>query len=68
MDSNINPLVMNRSNYAVWEPHMETLLKSKGLFQYMKTVILDPTDDQEIFYVDGKKDEAIGIITTYISW
>jgi hypothetical protein len=30
-------------------------------------VFPNPTNDQEKFVVDGKKDEAIGVITTYIS-
>jgi len=34
----------------------------------MNTVILDPTDDQERFVVDGKKDQDVGVIMTYISW
>lgn len=47
---------------------METLLKSKGLWQYTKIAIPDPTNDQAKFVIDGKKDEAIRVITTYISW
>jgi len=34
----------------------------------MKAVILDPIYDQEKFIVNGKKDEAIGVIMTHISW
>jgi hypothetical protein len=49
MASNIDPVIMNGSNYVVWAPDMETLLKSKGLWNYMKTMIPDPTDDQEKF-------------------
>jgi hypothetical protein len=45
MASKIDPIVLNGSNYAVWAPDMETLLKSKGLWQYTKVVIPDPTDD-----------------------
>jgi hypothetical protein len=47
---------------------METLLKSKGLWQYTKILILNPIDDQVKFVVHGKKDEVVGIIMTYISW
>jgi hypothetical protein len=47
MDLKIDPIVLNGSNYAVWEPDMETLLKSKGLWKYTKIVIPDPTDDQK---------------------
>jgi hypothetical protein len=68
MASNIDTIVLNGSNYAVWEVDMETLLKSKRLWQYMKTVIPDPMEEQAIFVVDGKKDEYVGVITTYISW
>lgn len=46
---------------------METILKSKLSWQYMKTMIPNPTDDYEKFVVDGKKDEVVGVITTYIS-
>jgi hypothetical protein len=66
MDLKIDPVVLNGSNYAVWEPYMETLLKRKGLCQYVKVGILDPTDDHAKFIVDGKNDEALGVITTYI--
>jgi hypothetical protein len=68
MASKIDPVVLNGSNYAIWAPDMETLLKSKGLWKYTKTVIPDPMDDQMKFVVDGKKDEVVGVITTYISW
>jgi hypothetical protein len=47
--------------------YMETLLKSKGLWKYTKVMIPDPTDDHAKFIVDGKKDEVVGVITTYIS-
>jgi hypothetical protein len=50
--------------HQIWKPY----LKRKGLWQYTKVVIPDPTDDQEKFVVDGKKDEVVGVITTYISW
>jgi hypothetical protein len=67
MASKIDLVVLNGLNYVIWAPNMETLLKSKGLWQYTKVVILDLKDDQVKFVVDGKKDEAIGVITTYIS-
>jgi hypothetical protein len=51
----IYPLVLNESNYVVWAPDMETLLKIKGLWQYTKVEIIDPTNDQVKFVVDGKK-------------
>lgn len=67
MASKIDSIVMNGSNYGVWAPNMETLLKRKGLWQYMKVLIANPINDQEKFVVDGKKDEAVGVIMTYIS-
>jgi hypothetical protein len=47
---------------------METLFKSKGLWQYSKTVIPVLTNNQMKFDVDIKKDEVVGVIMTYISW
>jgi hypothetical protein len=46
---------------------METLLKSKGLWQYTKAAIPYLTDSLEKVSIDGKKDEALGVIATYIS-
>ena len=46
---------------------METLLKSKGLWQYTKTLIPDLIDDQAKFGVNEKMNEVVGILTTYIS-
>jgi hypothetical protein len=46
---------------------METLLTSKGLWQYTKVVIIDTKYALEKFTTDGNKDEAIGANTTYIS-
>jgi len=43
------------------------LFKRKGLWQYTKVVIPDPTDDYAKFVVDGEKDEAVGVIMRYIS-
>jgi hypothetical protein len=67
MASNIDIVFLNGSNYVVWEPYMENLLKIKELWKYMKIVIPDPTYDHTKFVFDGKKDEAIGVIKTYIS-
>ena len=33
----------------------------------MKVSIIDPSNGHEKFSIDGKKDEAIEVITTYIS-
>ena len=43
---------------------METLLKSKGPWKYMKVAILDLSDASTKFVVDEKKDEVVGVITT----
>jgi hypothetical protein len=45
---------------------MESLLKIKGLWKYMKILIPDSTANQKKFVVDKKKDEDMGVITTYI--
>jgi hypothetical protein len=52
MDLKIDLIVLNGSNYVVWEPNMETLLKRKGMWKCMKIEIRDPTNDQENFDVD----------------
>jgi protein associated with RNAse G/E len=64
----IDLVVWNKSNSAVWKPNMETLLKSKGMCYYMKIVSPDPLEDEAKFIVDGKMDETVGVIMTYISW
>jgi hypothetical protein len=68
MASKIDLVVLNGSNYAVLTPNMETLLKRKGLWKYMNIVNLDPIGDRVKFFVDGKKDEGVWVIMTYISW
>jgi hypothetical protein len=45
MDSKIEPVVLDGFNYVVWETDMEMLLKSKGIWKYMKVSIPDPSDD-----------------------
>jgi hypothetical protein len=45
---------------------MENLLESKGPWKYTKTLILYPTYDWDKFVIDGKKDEDVGVIMTYI--
>jgi len=66
MGLEFDPVVLNGSNYVVWALDMKNLLKSKGLWQYTNIVVLDPTDCQENFIVDGKKDEGMGVIMTYM--
>ena len=67
MASNIDPIVLDGHDYVGWEPYMETLLKSKGLWKYMKMTIPETTDAAAKFVINGKKYEAGGVITTYIS-
>jgi hypothetical protein len=45
MASMIDHVILNRSNYAVWETYMETLLKSKILWQYTNIVIPNAPND-----------------------
>lgn len=66
MDSKIDPFILDGVNYSIWETDMEALLKSKFLWQYMKNAILDLSNYQVKFFIDGKKDEVIRIITSYI--
>jgi hypothetical protein len=63
----IDPLVLNGSNYLVWDSYMETLLKSKGVWKYTKVAIPDPIDALEKKFIDGKKEKVLGVITTYTS-
>ena len=46
---------------------MEALLKNKTLWQFTKTMISYLKDDQQKFVINGKKDEVVGLISTYIS-
>ena len=46
---------------------MDTLLKSKGLWQCTNIVIPDPVDALVEFVVNRKKNEIGGVIMTYIS-
>ena len=66
MDSKIVDVILNGHNYAIWALDTKALLKTKGPGQYTKVSILDTNDGQDNFVIDGKKDEAVGVITTYI--
>ena len=46
---------------------METLLKRKGLWNFKKTAITNPTDVDAKFVINVKNDEIVGVNTTYIS-
>ena len=67
MASNKEHVIMNGHNYATCVPDMETLLKIKGLWKYNNVAISYLTNDQAKFFIDKNKDEAIGVIMTYIS-
>jgi hypothetical protein len=67
MISKIKPIVLDGLNYAILETDMETLMKSKGFLQYTKVSIIDLSNNQVKFIINGYKDEALGVITTYIS-
>ena len=57
MNSEIEHVVMNGHNYAIWAPDMETLLNSKGMWKYTKVVIPYSIDDQDKLVINGKKDD-----------
>ena len=46
MASKIDLVVLDGLNYVVWVTGMETLLKTKGLWHYTRTIIPYPMDDQ----------------------
>ena len=62
MASKIDHVILDGLNYAIWEPDMETMMKSKAIQQYTKTVIPNPSDDQAKFIIDGNKDETVGLL------
>jgi hypothetical protein len=41
---------------------METLLKSQVLWQWTKTTVPDSKDEHDKLIINGKKDEAIGVL------
>ena len=45
---------------------MDTLLKRKGLWKFMIITVVDLADVDAKFSIDVKKDEDVGVITTYI--
>jgi hypothetical protein len=46
MSSKPEHVVLNGHNYGIWAQDMETLLKSKVLWQFTKIMVPDPKDDQ----------------------
>ena len=62
MISKIEHIVLNGNNYAIWVPYMDTLLKNKRLWKYIKVTIANPTDVDVKFIINGKKDEVVGVI------
>jgi len=59
-------VVPNSHNYGIWEQNMEIVLKSKYLWQFTKIVALDFKDRHEKFIVNGKKDNIVEVMMTYI--
>ena len=68
MASKIDTIILDGINYTILAPDMETLMKIKWIWKYTKTTISDLSNEQLKFIINGKKDEAIEVITTYISW
>ena len=66
MISKAELVVLNGHNYAIWVTYMETLLGEKWPSTFMKTIV-HSTDVDAKSSIDVKKDEVVGIITTYIS-
>lgn len=65
---NKEPLVLNGHNYGMLARDIETLLKSKApLWQFIKTTVINPKDEHSKFIINGNKDEAVGVMMTYIS-
>ena len=52
MNFNIEPVLLNVHNYAMFKPYIANFLKKKRLWQYMKVTILDPKDDQSKFVIN----------------
>jgi hypothetical protein len=47
--------------------YIENFLKGKALWQFTKNIMPNLEDEHKNFMVNGKKDEAIRVIMTYIS-
>jgi hypothetical protein len=45
MGSKHELVALDKHNYGMWAVDMETLLKSKALLHFTKTVVLDPKDE-----------------------
>lgn len=67
MASKIETNVLDGLNYVICAIDIEMLLENKGLWKYTKVLIPNPFDAQEKFVIARKKDEVVGVITTYIS-
>ena len=66
MTSKIELVVINRHIYEICVLYMETFLKIKGLWKYMKVSILDSIDDHDQFVIVKKEDKVVGFTKTYI--
>ena len=67
MSSKLELLTLNGHNYGFWAQDMETLLKIKGLWKYIKYRIPNTKNDQKKFIIDYNKNDVVGVIMTYIS-
>jgi hypothetical protein len=66
MNSKPEPVVLDGHNYGIWAQGIETLLKSKALWQFSKITVPNPKDDHHKFVIN-KKDETVGVVMTDIS-
>ena len=66
MTSKIKPIVLNGHNFAIKDTYMETLLKSKGIWNFINISIADSNDAEDNFSINRKNVEVMGIIMTYI--
>ena len=66
MAPNQEHMILNGNNYGIWAQNMETLLKSKILWQFTKATIVGSKDDQHKFIFDKKKDGDIRVNTTHM--
>ena len=62
-----NNLLLTSMNYFQWKPHMEDLLRSKGLYQITLGKEIEPTDADKKVKWANRNDEANGLIKMSIS-
>jgi len=59
--------MLNGYNYGMWTQDIKTLLNIKTLWLFIKIVVPYPKNEHEKFMVNGKKEEIISVMATYIS-